>query len=445
MDWGVFAFAAAATLLTGLAFGLAPAWLAARSEVSSSLKESAQTATRRRKGLGGKAIVAFQIALSTLLVVGAGLFLRTLIALNSIDVGFRTDHLVLFEVAPPAQRYGPGKDVQLHRRLEQEFAALPGVEGVAPSWTAYIADSMSNDDFVPEGEKDPDHAGAEDVNFVGNAFFETMAIPIVGGRSFGAQDTASSQRVAIINEALAKKRFPNMNPVGKRFQTSGDAHSSQPPARPWVQIVGVCADTRYANLRDPSPPQFFMPYVQQPEVGGMTYAIRTQLSTAELVPALRRVVRQADSDLPIIDIRTQREQIDANMQIERTFAALTAGFGVLALALACVGIYGIMAYSVANRKNEIGIRLALGAQPGQVRGMILRESTWLAAAGIAAGVGAALGLTRLVRTMLYGIQPYDPLTLVGGVLVLLAVALAASWIPARRAAGVQPMEALRHE
>jgi predicted permease len=445
MDWGVFAFAAAATLLTGLAFGLAPAWLAARSEVSSSLKESAQTATRRRKGLGGKAIVAFQIALSTLLVVGAGLFLRTLIALNSIDVGFRTDHLVLFEVAPPAQRYGPGKDVQLHKRLEQEFAALPGVEGVAPSWTAYIADSMSNDDFVPEGEKDPDHAGAEDVNFVGNAFFETMAIPIVGGRSFGAQDTASSQRVAIINEALAKKRFPNMNPVGKRFQTSGDAHSSQPPARPWVQIVGVCADTRYANLRDPSPPQFFMPYVQQPEVGGMTYAIRTQLSTAELVPALRRVVRQADSDLPIIDIRTQREQIDANMQIERTFAALTAGFGVLALALACVGIYGIMAYSVANRKNEIGIRLALGAQPGQVRGMILRESTWLAAAGIAAGVGAALGLTRLVKTMLYGIQPYDPLTLVGGVLVLLAVALAASWIPARRAAGVQPMEALRHE
>jgi len=180
-------------------------------------------------------------------------------------------------------------------------------------------------------------------------------------------------------------------------------------------------------------------------VGVLTYAIHTQLLPAELVPALRQVVQQADRDLPIIDIRTQREQIESNMQMERAFAALTTGFGVLALALACVGIYGIMAYSVANRRNEIGIRMALGAQPGQVRGMILRESTWLAIAGIVAGVAASLMLTRLVKSMLYGIQPYDPLTMTGGVLILLTVALAASWVPARRAAGVQPMEALRHE
>ena len=438
MDWGVFAFAAGVTLLTGLVFGLAPAWLAARSEVSSSLKESAQTTTRRRKGLGSKAIVSFQIALSTLLVVGAGLFVRTLIALNSIDVGFRTDHLILFEVDPPAQRYGLGKDVQLHERLEQGFAALPGIEGEAPASTAYIADNMSNDDFIPEGEKDADHPGPEDVNFVGTTFFQTMGIPIVSGRSFDAQDMASSQRVGIINAALAKKRFPNMNPLGKRFRADGTADA-------WIQIVGICADTRYATLRDPAPPQFFLPYVQRKGVGGLTYAIRTQLAPSALVPALRAVVQKADRDLPIVDIRTQREQIDANMQMERTFAALTAGFGVLALALACVGIYGIMAYSVANRRNEIGIRLALGAQPGQVRGMILRESTWLALAGIVAGVGAALALTRLVKTMLFGIEPYDPLTMVSGVAILLVVALAASWIPARRAARVQPMDALRHE
>ena len=439
IDWGVFCFAAGVTILTGLLFGLAPAWNAARAEVSSSLKESAQTSTRRRKGLGGKALVGFQIALSTLLVVGAGLFLRTLFALNSIDVGFRTDHLILFEVAPPAQRYGPGKDVQLHKRLEQGFAALPGVEGVAPSWTAYIADNMSNDDFIPEGAPDVgNHGGAEDVNATGNDFFKTMEIPIVAGRSFGPQDTGSSPKVAIINQALARKRFPNVNPIGKRFRTDS-------PTREWVQIVGICADTHYASLRDPAPPQFFLPYVQQPEVGGMTYAIRTQIPPDELFPALRQVVQQADRDLPIIDLRTQREQIDANMRMERTFAALTAGFGVLALALACVGIYGIMAYSVANRRNEIGIRLALGAQPGQVRGMILRESTWLALAGIAVGAGAALGLTQLVKSMLYGIQPYDPFSMTGGALILLAVALAASWIPARRAAGVQPMEALRHE
>jgi predicted permease len=436
IDWGVFAFAAGITLLTGMVFGLAPAWLAARAEVSSSLKESAQTTTRRRKGLGGKAIVAFQIALSTLLVVGAGLFLRTLFALNSVDVGFRTDHLILFEIAPPAQRYGPGKDLRLHQRLEEAFAELPGVEGVAPSWTAYIADNTNNFDFLPEGEHGAAAQGqGEDVNAASNTFFQTMGIRMVSGRGFGNQDTATSEKVAVINEALAKKRFPNMNALGKRFKT-GDV---------LYRIVGICADTHYANLRDTPPPQFFLLYVQQPEVGGLTYAIRTQLELAALVPSLRHVVQQADPDLPMIDVRTQREQIDANMQIERSFAALTAGFGVLALALACVGIYGVMAYSVANRRNEIGIRIALGAQPRQVRGMILRESTWLAVAGIAVGVCAALLLTRLVRSMLYGIQPWDPVTIMCGVLVLLSVALAASWIPARRAAGVQPMEALRHE
>jgi predicted permease len=438
IDWGVFGFATAITLLTGVVFGVAPAWLAARGELSGGLKERAQTLTRRRKGLAGKAIVAFQIALSTLLVVGAGLFLRTLFALNSVDVGFKSDHLILFEVAPPARRYGPGKGVQLHQRLEDRFAALPGVESVAPGLTAYVADNINNDDFIPEGEAGTDHHGAEDVNLVGASFFQTMGIRILAGRSFGTQDTASSQKVGIINQALARKRFPNQNPLGKRFRSDGDNKS-------WVQIVGVCADTRYANLRDPSPPQFFMPYVQQSRVFGLTYAIRTQLSPAELVPALRQVVQQVDRDLPIVDIRTQREQIDASMQMERTFAALTSGFGVLALALACVGIYGIMAYSVAQRTNEIGVRLALGAQPAQIRQMILTESNWLVLAGIVVGLATALALTRLVQSMLYGIQPWDPATLCFAVLLLFSSAMFATWIPARRAASVQPMEALRHE
>ncbi len=438
-DWRVFGFAAAATLATGLVFGLIPAWLAARSEVSSSLKESAQTSTRRRRNLSGKSIVAFQITLSSLLVIVAGLFVRTLYALNSIDPGFRTDHLILFEIVPPALRYGMGKDVELDRRLEQAFAALPGVEGVTLGLTAYIADSMSNDDFIPENTADNgDHSGAEDWNIVGNNFFQTMGIPIVGGRGFGPQDTATSQRVAIINEALARKRFPHTNPTGTRFKTD-DAKQG------WVTIVGICGDTRYATLRDPAPPQFMVPYVQQTEVGGMTYAVRTRFSPSQIVPSLRHLVQQEDRDLPVINIRTQQEQIDATLQMERLFAALTSGFGLLALALACVGIYGIMAYTVAQRTSEIGIRLALGAQPGQVRGMILRESTWLAIVGILAGAGAALGLARLVKSMLYGIQPWDPTTIIGGVLILLTVALAASWIPARRAAGVQPMKALRHE
>jgi predicted permease len=310
---------------------------------------------------------------------------------------------------------------------------------VTAASTAYIADSMSNDTFLPEGEAADQHKNqAEMFNVVGNSFFSTMGIPMIAGRPFGAEDTATSAKVAVINESLARKRFPNANPIGKLFKT-GDAADGM------VRVVGICGDTRYMNLRDPAPPQFFLLYRQQAQVGEMTYAIRTQMEPAALVPLLRRVVESADRDLPLIDVRTQREQIEATMQIERMFAALTTGFGVLALVLACVGIYGIMAYQVANRTNEIGIRLALGARPGQVRGMILRESTWLAGVGIVVGVAAALGLTRLVKAMLYGIRPWDPATLIGGVLILLAVALGASWIPARRAAGVQPMEALRHE
>jgi ABC-type antimicrobial peptide transport system permease subunit len=190
---------------------------------------------------------------------------------------------------------------------------------------------------------------------------------------------------------------------------------------------------------------FYLPYLQQADVGGMTYQIRTHLSAAALVPALRQIVQQADPDLPMIDIRTEREQINASMQMERTLATLTTAFGVLALVLASVGIYGIMAYTVSQRTNEIGIRLALGAMPGQIRGMILSESTWITAAGLVAGVAGALALTRLIKSMLFGIAPYDPVTVTAAVLLLLGVALLASWIPARRAAGVEPMEALRHE
>jgi predicted permease len=438
-DWRVFACTTVIILTNGVLFGLAPAWFAARTEVSSSLKESGQTTTRRRRGLSGKALVGLQVALSTLLVVGAGLFLRTLMALSSQDVGFDTDHLVLFEINPPSARYPAGKDIVLHQELERRIAALPGVQHESPASAAYIADSMDNSDFLPDGEKFDTHKReAEDINVVGNDFFSTLGIKIIEGRGFTAQDTATSPKVAVINEALAKKRFPNVNPIGRRFRADRDSSDQ-------IQIVGICANTFYYTLREGPPAQFFLPYVQQKRVNRMTYQVRTALSTAALVPVLRSTVQSIDRDLPVTDLRTQREQINATLQIERALAALTSGFGLLALALACVGIYGIMAYSVAQRTNEIGIRLALGAQPGQVRRMILRESTYLTLTGIVAGVGGALACMRLVRSMLYGVTPNDPATILAGMAVLIAVALAATWIPARRAAGVQPMEALRHE
>jgi len=439
-DWRVFAFTAAVTIVTGILFGLAPAWLAARAEASNCLKESTHTATRPRHGLAGKGLVIFQIALSTLLVIGAGLFFRTVLALNAVDVGFKPDNLLLFEIHLPSARYPAGKDVQMFSRLEREFGAMPGVERVAPTLGPYIANTISNVRFLPEGEAtNHNKRQVENFNLVGNDFFQTLGIPIVAGRSFGPEDTEASEKAGIINQSLAQKRFPNANPVGKRFKVPNMLKEE------WVRVVGICANTHYDKLQGDPPPQFLLPYVQQKEMSGMTFAVRSPMEPATLASELRRVVQQLDRDLPVTAIRTQREQINESIQTERTFAALTAGFGVLALTLACVGIYGIMAYLVANRKNEIGIRLALGAQPVQVRSMILRESTWLAAAGIVVGVAAALGLTRLVKSMLYGIHPWDPSTLTGGVLILLMVALAASWIPARRAARLQPMDALRHE
>jgi predicted permease len=438
-DWRVFGFTVLVTLSTALLFGLLPAWLAARKEVSGQLKENTRQATRRRKAWSGKGLVALQIALSTVLVIGAGVFLRTVMQLSSVDLGFQPDHVLMFDISPPQKRYEGGKDVRLHAQLEQRIASLPGVESVAPAWMPLAAGGMSNSDFLPEGQSvDSNGKTAEDINVVGRDYFRTMRVAMIAGRAFNAEDTAASLKVGVINEALARKHFPNVNPIGKRFRTDA-------PKDEWITIVGICADTRYAQLRDDPPPVFYLPYVQQPDVGGMTYQIRTHLAAAALVPRLRQIVQQADPDLPMIDIRTEREQMDANMQMERALATMTSAFGVLALVLASVGIYGIMACTVAQRTNEIGIRLALGALPGQIRRMILRESSWLTAAGVVAGLAGALMLTRLVKSMLYGIAPYDPVTLGAAVLLLLGVALGAAWIPARRAAGVEPMTALRHE
>ncbi len=445
-DWRVFAFTATVTIVTGVLFGIAPAWASTRAEIGAALKEGSKTATRHRKGWSGKAIVAFQIALSTMLVVGAGLFLRTLINLNSIDPGFRTDHLLLFDISAPSKQYPAPKDVALHARIEEALRSVPGVEGVTLSDNPLIANNMSNADFniqgAPEVErKREDNSGLADLADVGPDFLPVMGIPLIAGRGFTAQDANSPQQVAVINQALARQFFPHDNPIGKRFSTEESKNTD----RKWTEIVGVVGDTRYTNLKDEPPALHFDLYRQLPEIGGVTYIVRTQMKPEAIVSSLRAAVQKVDRDLPLMDIRTQQQQIDATTQQERIFASLTAGFGVLALALACVGIYGIMAYTVSQRTNEIGIRLALGAERKQVRGMVLREASWLAILGVVVGLAVALGLSQLVKSMLYGLKPADPASFAGAGCLLLGVALIAAWIPALRASRVEPMEALRHE
>jgi predicted permease len=445
LDWTVMAFTASVTLLSGLLFGTVPAWIAARSDGGACLKATGPGSTRRRKGLSGRMIVTFQMMLSTLLVAGALLFVGTLIQLAHVNPGFRTDHLVLFAIQQPELRYPAPKDLQLHRQIEERLRALPGVQSVTLSEVGYISDSMENTNFLPEGETpNPDKDQSAWNNAVGSGFFHTMGIPILAGRDFNENDTASAPKVGILSESLARKAFPDQNPIGKRFLAH--FHPSEGKPGDLIEVVGISGDTRYWSLKQDPVGMFYQPYQQTPNLDfGATYEVRTSLSPASVAPSLRKAVQSIDPDLPLQEIRTQQEQIDASMQQERIIAALTASFGVLALVLASVGVYGVMAYSVAQRTSEIGIRMALGARPREVLTMVLREATWIALVGIACGIGATLLSTHLVTSLLYGLHPNDPLILATSALLLALTGLVASWVPARCAAAVQPMQALRHE
>ena len=438
VDWKFFGFTAAISLFTGLLFGFMPAWRAMHTPVNSGLKETAHSATQGSSNLSGKILVAVQIALSMLLLVGAGLFIRTLTNLNGNRLGFQPENIVLFEIQAPGTRYPAPKDLALYRKIEERLASAPGIRSVSLSKNPLVAGNVSNDDFVPDGLPPKLNGPAYvDDNVVGQNFFATMGIPILAGRSFDSTDTETSPLVAIVNQRLVKEYFPNINPVGRTFISN----------KKRIEIIGVSGDTRYATLRDDPPATFYTLYRQQSKSEpSMTFEVSSPIEqSAALVPMLRSAVASVDEDLPLLDIRTQNAQISDRTRQERIFASLTSGFGLLALILACIGIYGIMAYSVSRRTNEIGIRMALGAEREQVLRMVLGESTWIAVIGVAAGTCSALALVRLIASMLYELKPYDPLTFTASAALLLLVGLAASWIPARRAASLDPMRALRHE
>jgi predicted permease len=384
-------------------------------------------------------LVVVQIALSAILLVGAGLFVQTLRNLGRAELGFREDHLLLFRLNPPRTAHVDGQRLALYQRLEAKLASIPGVKSVTMTDIALIGDGNSGATFHVSGTPREKDARRIQTNGVSRDFFSTMGISIVRGRGFGAQDTATSPKVAVINQTLARKYFPNEDPVGKTFDT--DTEDFAVP----LTIVGVAADTKHADLRSETPPTFYVFYEQRSEPGRMRVALHTQQEPASVLSAARAAVAEMDRDLPLTNVRTMQEQVQGTMANERIFAQLTSGFGALALVLASIGIYGIMAYTVARRTSEIGIRMALGARQAQVLGMVLREVSWMALGGVVLGVGAALGLARLVASMLYGLRPWDPATLVGIAGLLLGIALLAGLGPARRAARIDPTQALRHE
>ena len=438
-DWQVLAFTAVISLAAGLLFGTIPAWQATHINVHRSLKGIGNTSAGRNSRWLGKGLVITQIALSIVLLIGAGLFVRTLVNLSRTTLGFRSDRLLLFELDPPRTRYSSKQMTMLYRQLEEKIAAVPGVRSVSLSNIAIIGDGYSGTTFHLPGRPAQSNQERVQINSVGTDFFRTMGIPLLQGRGFTAHDTSSAPTVAVVNQALARRFFPRENPVGQIFEADPDDANGP------IQIVGVAADTRYADLRAETPPIFYIPYQQEPNASHMIVEVHTAAEPGAVLTQVRASVESLDRELPMIHVRTMTDQLNASLSAERIFAHLTAGFGLLALVLAAIGIYGIMTYTVSRRTQEIGLRMALGEQPASVVWMVLREALGMLAIGVVAGIACSVALSRFVAAQLFGLRAVDAWTYIAAIAVLSAVAVLSSFLPARRASAIDPLTTLRYE
>ena len=445
LDGRTLLFTVAVALVTALLFGLAPAFRATRVDLTPALKDGASGVQGSRPQLRvSRVLVAGQVALSTVLLAGAGLFVRTLINLSSIDPGFQTQRLLVFDVDGSQSGYRGDKLLGFYENVREKVAAIPGVRSATLSDTALIRGSMSNDYVTIPGRTSK--GGKQQMTYLlraGSHFLRAMEIPVLMGRDLDNRDVSKAPRVGVINEKFARDYFGDGNPVG-RFFYFGDGKNIRPQDR--VEIVGVCKNAKYDRLRNETPPTVYVSYLQDPGFDlGMTFELRTALPPMAIAGAVQKVVASIDRNVPVAEMRTQEEQIRQTLRTERMFAGVVSSFGAIAALLAGIGLYGVMVYAVTRRTNEIGIRLALGAARGDVQWMVLRESLWMVAAGLAVGIPAALALTKYVQASLYGIKPNDPASFVAAGALMVLLAGLAAWIPARRAALVDPMRALRCE
>jgi macrolide transport system ATP-binding/permease protein len=446
IDARILFFAMVVSVATGIVFGLVPAIQATNVDVTPALKESRGAALRvRRFGLPfglSHVLVAGQIALSLLLVIAAGLFVKTLLKLHSVSIGFNTEKLLVFNLNAQQAGYSEARGATFYENLRQRFANIPGVRSATMTDMPLVAGSNSSTSInLPGVPTRPDQPLSTNVALVGPAFFDTMQIPMLLGRPVDEHDTADAPPVVVVNEVFAKKFFPNRNPIGQHFAFGEKAPLDH-------HIVGVARNSLYSSLISEIPPVVYVPWSQPPGgwlIGGMYYEIRTLGDPLALANTVRQVVHQANPSVPVADLATQVHYIDATIAPERTFANLCTCFGLLALLIACVGLYGAMAYAVARRTNEIGIRIALGAQRGRVIWMVQREVFALSFIGLVVGLGVAWQLAQFVSSFLFGVRPNDLFVFGLSAAVLMACALAAGYAPARRASRIDPMEALRHE
>jgi predicted permease len=437
-------FATGVSILTGILFGLAPALGATRLSLSPALKENVRGALAGRGGTRwrlGKSLVIAQVAFSLLLVTGAGLFVRTLMNLEHQDLGFNPHGVLLFRVSAKQSGYEGLRELKLYDEILQRVLALPGVEGASLSFHSLLSGWRETRSIAAEGgQSKPGQYLLAALNNVGPNFFRTMRIRLLLGRDIGEQDTATSPPVVVVNESLARRLFGNLNPLGRRF-TFGQTFDPKET----VEIVGVVEDAKYTGMRDKPPSTAYVPVSQRVGLGSTYFEVRTAGDPPLLIPSVRRAVAEVDRSLALSAAKTQDQQIDEALVQERLIARLASFFGTLALALAAIGLYGTMTYTMGRRTNEIGIRVALGAKRSQILGMVVREAFALVFLGIVVGLPVALAAGRLVANQLYGVKASDPLTFSAAVGVLLAVASFSAYLPAWRASRVDPMMALRCE
>jgi len=437
LDWTVLGFTLCLALFTALLSGLLPAWRAGRVDPVGGLKS--RTGAGAPKLRAGRMLVAAQIALSVLLLAGAGLYARTLVNLVRVNPGFATENLLLFRLAPGTAGIRREAATAFFEQALEATARIPGVRSSTLCGHVLLSYSGSGGSFFtlparPELTGDA-HPSASRLN-VSETFFSTMEIPIVLGRGFTAADTGSAQKVVVVNRTFVDKYFPDRNPTGQALKLGKED---------W-QIVGVCADAKYTDLRSAIPPTVYFTYRQtKSNASAACIAIRTAQPPFAVVPAARKAIAAISPEVPLSDVTTQEIVRDECMSRERMFATLVGALAGLAVLLACIGLYGLMAYNVARRTGEIGVRLALGATPRMVAWPILREALLLACAGVPVGLLAAAGLSGLIKSQLYGVVPADPATLAATAILLAAIAVFAAWAPARRASNVDPLAALREE
>jgi predicted permease len=441
VDPPLVVFAAAVTFGTVLLFGLFPAIYATRPNVASALKRQAgqpsgsRTAKRFRTSLA-----TAQMALSMALLAAAGLFAKSLTKISHVDLGAKVDRVITFQIAPTLNGYTSERTRQLFQRLEDDLAALPEVAAVTNSLNPLIAgDNWGNDVSVEGYAAGPDTDMGSRYNEIGSDYFQTLGIPLLAGREFVRTDSTDSPKVAIVNQAFARKFNLGRDAVGKHLGNRRGPLDTE--------IVGLVQDAKYSEVKQTIPPVFYRPYRQggPGNIGSIYYYVRTSLNPEQFLATVPRIVARLDPNLPVTDLRTMPQQVRENVFLDRFIGILAATFAGLATLLAAVGLYGVLAYSVAQRTREIGLRMALGAAPSRVRAMILRQVAAMAAMGGTIGLVGAVGIGRLAESMLYQLKGSDPTVLVGAALALAGVALAAGFVPAYRASQVDPMTALRYE